>query len=291
MSGQVVLSPLKSSRPADAPTRIQLARDLQRGLQRAGCYQGSITGAWSASTRRAMAAFMDRANAVLPFKDPDYVLLALVQNHREITCTAECPSGQAMDDGGRCVPHAILAQTARKSQSLDEQRLADSHSTEDHDYVARPEVLPWQRNQVAADPLSRVATEPRAAPSPGRMSIGGPVDLAPSESSETVATSPQWTTVSAGAAPGGDGADATAKVAALQAEPDSDSLSDDANTTQTGALPVATDADGPAHKFHPSESDRRRRHDSYASAGRRRHGDPRPGTARFNLMQSLGGVY
>jgi hypothetical protein len=38
-------------------------------------------------------------------------------------------------------------------------------------------------------------------------------------------------------------------------------------------------------------SDARPRPSSYAYAGRTRRGQPRPGTVRFNLMQSLGGIY
>ncbi|MET0407037.1 MAG: hypothetical protein ABW006_01580, partial [Hyphomicrobium sp.] len=113
-SGATMVSPVRSSRPADPATRFQLARDLQQELQRVGCYQGELTGTWNAATRRAMATFMDRANAVLPFDKPDYVLLALVQSHKEIACAAPCPSGQSVDEGGRCVPNAVIAQAAKR---------------------------------------------------------------------------------------------------------------------------------------------------------------------------------
>lgn len=295
-SGQAVLSPLKSSRAADPQTRFQLARDLQRGLQRAGCYQGQVTGSWNAGTRRAMGAFLDRANAVLPIKEPDYVLLALVQNHPEISCAAACPSGQAFDDGGRCVPEAIIAQASRTSQRFDPQQLAQAQSPATSDPSQR-EVLPWQRNQIIAVPLGDVATAQRRPP-PGMMSIGGPVDLSSLGTSETLSaraqTSQDTTASGAGAGVSGNDGNALAetagKVAALQADPDSDSLLDD--TSATGdAPPPAAEAVAPSHKSHRSDSERGRRHDSYASAGRRRHGDPRPGTTRFNLMQSLGGIY
>ena len=299
-SSRAVLSPLKSSRPADALTRAQLAHDLQQSLQRASCYQGPITGTWNAATRRAMAAFMDRANAVLPFKDPDYVLLALVQNHREITCAAECPSGQVMGSDGRCLPHAILAQAAKRSQRLEQQRLADARIAQDRDRMAQSEpyqreVLPWQRNQVVAVPLDNVTIAQRPKPPPGMMSIGGPTDVAPAVSSvRSSVVSPEAAASGAGAgvagSDGGASTEAAAKFAALQADPDSDSLADDSNTA-TEALPLPPNAATPSHISRRSEAERKRRHNSYASMGRRRHGDPRPGTARFNLMQSLGGIY
>ncbi|MBS0233768.1 MAG: hypothetical protein JSR99_09800 [Proteobacteria bacterium] len=301
-SSRAVLSPLKASRPADALTREQLAHDLQQGLQRASCYQGPITGTWTAATRRAMAAFMDRANAVLPFKNPDYVLLALVQNHREITCAAECPSGQVMESDGRCLPHAILAQAEKRSQRLEQQRLADMRIAQDRDRVAQSEpyqreVLPWQRNQVIAVPLDNVAIAQRPAPPPGMMSIGGPTDVAPVASSESSSvTSPEAATSGAGAgagvagSDGGASAETAAKFAALQADPDADNLSDGSGTAAE-ALPLPADVVTPSHNSRRSDAERKRRHNSYASAGRRRHGDPRPGTARYNLMQSLGGIY
>lgn len=279
ISGQTVLSPVKSTRAADAQTREQLARDIQQELKRAGCYDGPITGAWNGSSRRAMSAFLDRANAVLPFKDPDYVLLALAQNHREISCSAACESGQVMQEGGRCVPEAIVAQAAKRSRLADGQsqfRAADDRQTVT---ASAPEVLPWLNTASASPASSDNDAAPRPAPLPGRMSIGGPIEAATGAPPEATGT-------------GGDGASSgtSSNVAALQADPDSDGLS--GNTTATGdapPLPVTTDS-GNKHKSHHSEDDRRR-YDSYASMGRRRHGDPRPGTARFNLMQSLGGVY
>jgi hypothetical protein len=279
ISGQTVLSPVKSTRAADAQTRLQLARDIQQELKRAGCYDGAITGAWNGSSRRAMSAFLDRANAVLPFKDPDYVLLALVQNHREISCSAACENGQVMQEGGRCVPEAIVAQAAKRSRLADGQ--SQFRAPDDHQNVtaSTPEILPWLNTAAASPTSSDNDAAPRPAPLPGRMSIGGPIEAATGAPPEATGT-------------GSDGASSgtSSTVAALQADPDSDGLS--GNATASGdAPPIAITTDSATHKSHHSESDGRRRYDSYASMGRRRHGDPRPGTARFNLMQSLGGVY
>ncbi|MFA5958117.1 hypothetical protein [Hyphomicrobium sp.] len=292
-SGQSIVSPLRSSRSADPETRSQLTRDLQHELQGIGCYGGEITGSWNLATRRAMAAFLDRANAVLPYDQPDYVLLSLVQSHRDISCAAECPSGQVMQDSGRCVPQAVVAQAAKKQKRLEARqhvaaRLADER---EHARVAasEPEVLPWQQKAAAAVPLD-IALAPRPDPLPGRMSIGGPlpVDAAPLP---PVVVAPSRGTASSDEP---SGVEAPAKLAALQYEPDADDLSDDASAPAADVAPLSLDAEASPHKAKKSrhsDSERGRRRNSYAYSGKRRHGDPRPGTARFNLMQSLGGIY
>lgn len=115
---------LTSSKPGDDATRLQLTRDLQRELQRVGCYGGEVTGNWTPSTKRAMSAFMDRVNATLPIEEPDYILLTLVQGHAAAACGATCPSGQGMSNDGRCVPQAVIAQATRKSQREEQRRIA-----------------------------------------------------------------------------------------------------------------------------------------------------------------------
>ena len=115
---------LTSSKPGDDATRLQLTRDLQRELQRVGCYGGEVTGNWTPSTKRAMSAFMDRVNATLPIEEPDYILLTLVQGHTAAACGATCPSGQGMSNDGRCVPQAVIAQATRKSQREEQRRIA-----------------------------------------------------------------------------------------------------------------------------------------------------------------------
>lgn len=293
-AGRSVVSPVRSSGSQDPATRTQLARDLQTELRRVGCYQGAISGSWTQSTRQAMAAFLDRANAVLPYNQPDYVLLALVQSHQDVMCSADCPSGQIMQGDGRCVPTAVIVQTERREKRQDGRwltvtRLADGR-TRGGTVASKPavrEVLPWQRNQVTADPLPQVASAPRPDPLPGRMSIGGPLPLA------DVGVSPPASVVTGALPTATVPSNASAKLAALQYEQDDVGFANDADVAPP--LPVTGDGNiAAAHKGKKSrrgESEKRRRHDSYAYSGKRRHGDPRPGTARFNLMQSLGGVY
>ena len=80
--------------PTTAPPQdaTSLARSLQRELKRAGCYHGEINGIWSTSTRQAMKAYTDRANAKLPVTQPDPVLLALIQGDQHLGCTASPPN-------------------------------------------------------------------------------------------------------------------------------------------------------------------------------------------------------
>ena len=183
---------LKPPKPNDWQTRYELARDLQRELKRVGCYGGEISGVWTRGSKAAMSNFMDRVNASLPVDQPDYVLLSLVQGHRQIACGVECPSGQVIAEGGRCVPRAVVAQATKKSQRLQERRLAEARlatgkipriASEAATNLppakvqalasAEPEKLPW------LDGNGRSITKPsQGLPEssfPGRMSMGGPV--------------------------------------------------------------------------------------------------------------------
>lgn len=70
-----------------------LARAVQAELKRAACYSGPVNGVWNASTRAAMGEFTARVNARLPVDRPDPVLLALLETHNKISCTADCSMG------------------------------------------------------------------------------------------------------------------------------------------------------------------------------------------------------
>ena len=86
-------------KPKDEDGKSALVRDLQRELKRVGCYDGEISGSWSAATRRAMSTFIERVNATLPVEQPDFILLTLVQGSQPSACAAKCASDQAIGDG------------------------------------------------------------------------------------------------------------------------------------------------------------------------------------------------
>lgn len=158
----VITLPRRPSEPANElspktaaiPDRASLARELQRELRRVGCYEGEINGGWTPPTRRAMKAFTDRVNAILPVDAPDYILLTLVQGHQDQVCSKPCSAGQGLSDDGRCVPNAILAHAARKPS-------APSQAT-------APAPSAWAVTTMAAPP-SRSMTVIE-----GRMALAGP---------------------------------------------------------------------------------------------------------------------
>ena len=96
------------TQPSPSSDRLPLALQLQRELARVGCYDGAINGVWTMATRRALQAFLDRVNAMLPTEAPDHIQLSLVQAAREKVCGVACPADESLADG-RCVPNVILA--------------------------------------------------------------------------------------------------------------------------------------------------------------------------------------
>jgi len=161
-------SGVASLKPKDPTSRYKLVVEIQRKLKKRGCYWGRIDGSWGAGSKYAMQAFVDRVNAILPIKEPDYVLLTLLQANSDKTCGG-CPAGQTVTVGGSCVPQAIIANAQHKSIS---------------NGGGGAQVFSWQRTgtpQPVAQPLLRPVgtTIVTTAPLPGPMAIGGPAQLPP----------------------------------------------------------------------------------------------------------------
>ncbi len=203
---------IASSKPGDWEARSELARDLQQELTRTGCYGGEINGAWTQSTRRAMARFITAVNASLPFKDPDYILLTLVRSHPSTVCGGGCGRDEVAADDGRCLPRAIVAQTERARDrahraatvtASQPERVATLTPPGEHWRIASPArdaatdsdaasampSQPEQRQQparyVTIEKLPWLAESTRAASQPlpatkrpdGMMSVGAPLPL------------------------------------------------------------------------------------------------------------------
>ncbi len=103
-------------KPSPAVSRVALARDIQRELQRVGCYLGEIDGVWGSGSKRAVLVFMDRVNAALPTRDPDVFMLSLLRGQSEPVCGSSCPKGQTLAGSGRCVPSTLMAQAGKAGQ-------------------------------------------------------------------------------------------------------------------------------------------------------------------------------
>ena len=167
--------PEPAAKPTAAPSlagdRFSLTRELQRELKRVGCYDGEVSGVWTPMTRVAMKAFTNRINAALPVEEPDVILLTLVQGHEDKACGRGCPSGQALAADGRCVPNAILSQSARKAPQraavIDPPNAPPSAR-------AAPVITGWSTTTSTPPPPQAIG----AAPVEGRMALAGPADSA-----------------------------------------------------------------------------------------------------------------
>jgi hypothetical protein len=147
-SGESPAGPATLAMPHD---RALLVRELQRGLKRVGCYEGEVSGVWTQQSRGAMRAFTGRINAALPVDEPDGVLLALVQGHKDKACGMPCPPGEGLAAEGRCLPNALLAHAKKPTAP--------------------------QASAIAAIERSQPPTKPTAEaipPPEGRMSLAGP---------------------------------------------------------------------------------------------------------------------
>ncbi len=103
-SATTATGPISAS-PAPVPTRrADLAQAIQTELIRTGCYEGPNNGAWTASTRQAMKSFAVAVNAQLPVHEPDQILLALVQGHRQQVCLPGCAGSACLQQSAAIVP-------------------------------------------------------------------------------------------------------------------------------------------------------------------------------------------
>jgi hypothetical protein len=157
-----------------------------------------------------MGAFTERVNAALPVDEPDYILLALVQNQPGQVCGSGCPTGQAVGNNGRCLPQAILAQAEKKTGKTDPGQVRNFESPVEVDRrlqlsaaalagqlttptPSAPKARAWETGTFPAAPQPVPAVRPAATasahgtaatvnalpsasdPLPGRMGVGAPL--------------------------------------------------------------------------------------------------------------------
>jgi hypothetical protein len=187
-----------SSKPTSEDQRRTLVHDIQTELKRVGCYDGEPDGTWSAASKRAMASFTERVNASLPFEQPDFILLTLVQGHAGKACGKPCANGQTLSDGGRCLTSNVLAQADRTKDKFRGERADRPAKTAELPTVVRPSVgSAWTATVTGPVTTGSIAT---AVPAPAqRPTVKRGTDVANSTTTpappvsvrETVLPSPQ----------------------------------------------------------------------------------------------------
>lgn len=170
VKGGAVRTPVGQPMAGSGPPldRASLTRDLQRQLQRVGCYRGSISGVWSPATRQAMKEFIDHVNATLPVSEPDHILLAMLQSHDDKACGQDAivvrePARQGLQTG------ALTAHQAPASRDV------------------RGNGPATAAVENAMDPRQPAAPQPL----PGRMSLAGPEAGTPPSPTDTQAVGPK----------------------------------------------------------------------------------------------------
>lgn len=191
----------KALQPINDNARYELIRDLQSHLKQLGCYYGDIDGDWGPGSKRAMTEFMKRVNASLPIDQADYIQLALLDAHRDVSCSSSCAVGYEKTRDGRCRTNEIIAHAPPRTPvsrsatrvsktapittaSINRNgRLAPSSVTAEPITPPRPQLaarniqIDDYREQITKTSPRRTKTKTaaRRAPLPGRMTVGGPV--------------------------------------------------------------------------------------------------------------------
>lgn len=178
--------PVKRVMPTDFPS---LAREIQRELKRVGCYRGEVNGLWTPSTRTAMKAFVDDANAVLPVDKPDQVILSLLQGERDTACDSSCPPGQQQTQDGACVASTVAANSATITGSIERKPNAPAAVP-----IAPPAPVPAARapdshaptpTHEPSPPLETAALEDPATPSATEGDLVSPPAASPAKPRRT----------------------------------------------------------------------------------------------------------
>jgi peptidoglycan hydrolase-like protein with peptidoglycan-binding domain len=163
-----------SASPLD---RVRLTRTIQAQLRRVGCYHGAVDGVWSASVRRSMKSFTERVNGTLPVEQPDIILLAMLQSHRDGGCAVPCPPGHGLAADGRCLPSRLIASAEKQAPAGSPDTATASPSISDTLAVGQP---PSKEERMS---LAGPALPPAMSDAPakaGRRHASPPANASPS---------------------------------------------------------------------------------------------------------------
>lgn len=163
--------PVKAVRISDPPPKSgeaqrALSRNIQRELQRVGCYAGSVDGDWTPATQSAMRAFNDSVRVQLPVTAPDYILLTLLQGHTTRACRSADPTITA-----KVQPTRPTTRAEAPSPASPVQRPATIAQPSPS---VQPAPSPLVPPVAVTAPVAGPVVIPSAAPLPGRMAIGAP---------------------------------------------------------------------------------------------------------------------
>lgn len=174
---------VNSLKPKTGTERWQLVKKIQTELKRVGCYWGKVDGVWGRGSKRAIKAFMTSVNAALPHKQPDYLLLSLLEGQRTAACMAPCGPGKLRAASGQCITPEIVAQgptgnrqhtwTTRvvEAQDVLQTKVAIANSAVRKAVPRRVANLD-QGARLTTGTINRKQQEPNLAPLPGRMAVG-----------------------------------------------------------------------------------------------------------------------
>lgn len=150
-----------------APPRAKIARDLQTAPAKARCYDGPLTGRWSAASQAAMSAFLSTVNAHLPVEDPDEALLALISSNSEASCAAhpmlvadaQDTRAAASYDAASAQTKVAIATDAPPASQTSGSVAATPSSSDDRSMLDHP----WAQPEMLVPPVAMTPPTPAAS--------------------------------------------------------------------------------------------------------------------------------
>jgi Caspase domain len=141
-----------------------LARMLQAELKRVGCYQDTVDGEWSGSSRRALDAFNQNAGTKLDTKKASLEAVGAVRDTQPRICPLTCGPGFRAD-GDSCVSITCDPGYAMGPSGICEPAKDRPRSVERSPAMQKPkDQAPEPKRQVNTRPPAEEAPAARVAP-------------------------------------------------------------------------------------------------------------------------------